>query len=171
MTVNKHGIYISGLNPASARTLTCQSWLVFLSNFLVCLFFNLNQSEIKREDLLLKRASDSHAWTKPRNISQRIYSSSQRDFKVQRSYGPIYLLFPRFKIKSIQLNIAGEDSVGYSSDWLDQWIGQMKDKCHKMYLTGDSMFLDAIADPKHDPKSESGISIYNYERYCEDTGL
>ncbi len=46
-----------------------------------------------------------------------------------------------------------------------------------MYLTGDSMFLDAIADPKLDPKSESGISVYNYETtatkgdVCKDTGL
>ena len=41
MTINKHGIYITGSSLASAR-------LVFLLNFLVCLFFNLNQSEIKR---------------------------------------------------------------------------------------------------------------------------
>ena len=78
---------------------------------------------------------------------------------------------------NLELNLAGEESAGYSSGWLNQWIGEIKNCCHKMYLTGDSMFLDAIADPKLDPKSESGISIYNYETtatkgdVCEDTGL
>ena len=90
---------------------------------------------------------------------------------------PLSIFYFQDSRLNLELNLAGEESVGYSSGWLNQWIGQMKDKSHKMYLTGDSMFLDAIADPKLDPKSESGISIYNYETtatkgdVCENTGL
>jgi hypothetical protein len=90
---------------------------------------------------------------------------------------PLSIFYFQDSRLNLELNLAGEESAGYSSGWLNQWIGQMKDNGHKMYLTGDSMFLDAIADPKLDPKSESGISVYNYETtatkgdVCKDTGL
>jgi hypothetical protein len=59
MTINKHGVYISDWrSPAHSRTLSCLSWLVFVLNFLVCLYFNLNQSEIKK-------AGKTRSWNWP----------------------------------------------------------------------------------------------------------
>ena len=73
---------------------------------------------------------------------------------------------------NLELNLAGE-----SSGWLNEWIKAMNGQDHKVYLTGDSMFLDAIADSSLDPKSDTNTNIYNYESVAtkgevsKDTGL
>ena len=56
MTTDKHGIYIIGSSTASS--FTCLSWLLFLLNFFVCLFFNLDQPQIKR-------AGKTRSWNWP----------------------------------------------------------------------------------------------------------
>ena len=55
-----------------------------------------------------------------------------------RELWPLSIFYFQDSRLSLELNLAGEESAGYSSGWLNQWIGQMKDNGHKMYLTGDS---------------------------------
>ena len=76
---------------------------------------------------------------------------------------PISIFYFADSRLNLELNLAGNNCANSSAGWLNQWLLDMKGKGHKMYLTGDSMFLDAIADSALDPKSETGFNLYNYE--------
>ena len=85
---------------------------------------------------------------------------------------PVLIFYFADSRLNLELNLAGE-----SSGWQNEWIKTMKGQDHKVYLTGDSMFLDASADCFLDPKSESVESVINYESVAtkgevsKDTGL
>ena len=54
---------------------------------------------------------------------------------------------------NLELNLSGKSYPTKSTGWLNQWIENMQPSHHKVYLTGDSMFLDAVADKTLDPKA------------------
>ena len=85
--------------------------------------------------------------------------------KIQNSkeLWPISIFYFADSRLNLELNLAGKNCVTSSTGWLNQWILYMKNQGHKVYMTGDSMFLDAIADSSLDPKSDTGFNMYNYE--------
>ena len=70
---------------------------------------------------------------------------------------PICLFYGGDSRLNLELNLEG------SSFWLSNWTTCMEDKGHSMFLTGDSMFLDAMASTDLDPTSKDKFNIYNDE--------
>jgi hypothetical protein len=58
---------------------------------------------------------------------------------------------------NLELNLDG------NSAWLSNWVTTMETSGHSTFVIGDSMFLDAMAEPSLDPTSKDKFSIYNYE--------
>ena len=66
---------------------------------------------------------------------------------------PVCLFYGGDSRLNLELNLA-EDS-----DWLNDWVASMETSGHEVYLTGDSMFIDAMAGSDLDPTSKDKFSI------------
>lgn len=70
---------------------------------------------------------------------------------------PVCLYYGGDSRLNLELNLDGDTS------WLNNWVTSMEASGHSMFLTGDSMFLDAMAATNLDPTSKDKFNIYNYE--------
>ncbi|CAB4040115.1 Hypothetical predicted protein, partial [Paramuricea clavata] len=70
---------------------------------------------------------------------------------------PICLFYGEDSRLNLELNLDGNLA------WLSNWVTTMETSGHSTFVIGDSMFLDAMAEPSLDPTSKDKFSIYNYE--------
>jgi hypothetical protein len=78
-------------------------------------------------------------------------------FQSPKEMWPICLFYGGDSRLNLELNLGGDSS------WLSNWATSMETSGHSMFLTGDSMFLDAMAATDLDPTSKDRFSIYNHE--------
>jgi hypothetical protein len=92
------------------------------------------------------------------NNEQALYGIS---YQSPKDIWPLCFFYHSDSRLNLEVNL-GEPGSNQSS-WLNNWIEKMKHNDNLVFLTGDSMFLDAMAGGNLDPKSDAKFNIYNYE--------